>query len=287
MDPGEESAEPLADSAQLALQLAQRYCQGCDWYHGAWQYLRLAGVTASFDACKPFLQRVLSDLAARSGFERILISGSADYAMLAAILHAWDVSAHRPITTMVDICRTPLELNAWYANRRSVALSTYQADIRSFRPDEHFDLICTHSFLGLFDAADRQRVVASWARSLRPGGLVVTTQRIRPDAIDDRVAYSREQVQAFEARAKERAQSMGDLPGLPAAALAPLARAYAEHKQTFVIRSAGELRALFERNGFAVEEQEQSGAAEHATDRLAGPPDISSERIRIVARKLR
>ena len=286
MDLGDQSAEPLAESAPLARQLAKQHCQGCDWYHGAWQYLRLAGVTASFDACKPFLQRVLSDLAARSGFERILISGSADYAMLATILGAWNGAAREPTVSMVDLCRTPLELNAWYATRRCFPLSVYHADIREFRADETFDLVCTHSFLGLFDAVGRQRVVESWGRCLRPGGVVVTTQRVRPDAVEDQVGYDAQQVQTFVTKAEKRAQIMGDLPGLSADALAPLARTYAEHKQSHVIRSTGELQTLFEANGFVIEEQDGSASVERATDRLAGPPDTTSERIRIVARKV-
>ena len=123
--------EPLAESAPLAWAIAPRLCpgdhqspSGCVWYHRVWQYLRLLGVITSIRTNSAFLTRTFDGLALNH--PRVLVSGSADYAMLA---HLWHAYAGRPLdVTVVDLCPTALYLNEWYAGRLGFRLSTVHSD---------------------------------------------------------------------------------------------------------------------------------------------------------------
>ena len=123
--------EPLAESAPLAWAIAPRLCPGdpqspsaCVWYHRVWQYLRLLGVITSIRTNSAFLTRTFDGLALNH--PRVLVSGSADYAMLA---HLWHAYAGRPLdVTVVDLCPTALYLNEWYAGRLGFRLSTVHSD---------------------------------------------------------------------------------------------------------------------------------------------------------------
>src|ERR1700754_3275813 len=83
--------EPLALSAPLAWRLAGELCwrgpEGarCDWFHGIWQVLRLLGLNTTPEHHAAFFCDALDRLPAGSS-PRVLISGSADYSMLAQLL---------------------------------------------------------------------------------------------------------------------------------------------------------------------------------------------------------
>ncbi len=55
------------------------------------------------------------DNAFRRGITRILISGAADYALLARIVTMASRHNATPEITVLDRCETPLRLNSWYA----------------------------------------------------------------------------------------------------------------------------------------------------------------------------
>jgi len=117
--------EPLAESAPLAWAIAPRLCPGdpqspsaCVWYHRVWQYMRLLGVISSIRTNSAFLTRTFDGLALNH--PRVLISGSADYAMLA---HLWHAYAGRPLT-----------IEAVLANENTLKPGDYPATFRLFSP---------------------------------------------------------------------------------------------------------------------------------------------------------
>ena len=195
--------EPLAESAPLAWAIAPRLCPGdpqspsaCVWYHRVWQYLRLLGVITSIRTNSAFLTRTFDGLAL--SHPRVLVSGSADYAMLA---HLWHAYAGRPLdVTVVDLCPTALYLNEWYAGRLGFRLSTVHSDALEHMTNRPYDLVCTHNFVGRFDAAARRQLLARWAMLLRPGGVIVTTQRIRPNHPGQKQAYTADGASELSAR---------------------------------------------------------------------------------------
>jgi len=140
------TSEPLAESAPLAHAWAKQHCESCGWYHGAWQYLRLAGVISGMTAEADFFQPVFRDLASEGGSVRVLIAASADYGMLAQVVRGFRAAGVTPSITVLDRCETPLRLNRWYARVFDIEPVLHRGEILEFEPDAPFDVICTHSF---------------------------------------------------------------------------------------------------------------------------------------------
>ena len=283
--------EPLAESAPLAWRHAPRLCPGdaasvdtCRWYHQVWQYLRVLGVITTVGTNDAFLASTFRALARSATTRRVLIAGSADYAMLAR-LHAAFQAESRPLdATVLDLCATSLWLNRWYAERVGLAIDTVHADALAFRTPQPFDAICTHNFLGRFDASAREHLIAAWRSLLRPGGVVITTLRVRPQASETRVTYTDEQARAFGRRVAEAARA--HIPPLPVAVeeLETAAYEYARRKNSHVIASNQEVTDAFERHGFAiVQADEGGGQAERARDRPASLAGKDTYRMRLIA----
>jgi SAM-dependent methyltransferase len=279
--------EPLAESAPVAWALAPRSCAGdpaslesCLWYHRIWQYLRLLDIITSIRTNTTFLLSTLERLAPTH--PRVLISGSADYAMLAHLREAYGA---RPLeATMLDRCATSVAINQWYAERYGMALTPVCGDALTVQSDRPFDLVCTHNFVGRFDDDARQRLVNRWHAVLRPGGVVVTTQRVRPGNRSRHSSYSDEEARALAARVVEAASTYsGDLGTTPEA-LRDVTYQYALRKRSYVIASPEAIVAPFERAGFEVNlADEGGGLEERETDRPSSTAGRETYRMRIVA----
>jgi len=251
----------LRESAPLALERSAGLCHrgaggrdACDWYHGVWQYFRILGVVATPWMQRRFYERVLGELAATGSHTRILVSGSSDYAMLALVLHAYALRGARPEVTVTDRCGTPLFLNRWYAERHEVRITTRVGDILAAGGGP-YDVICTHSFLGNFPPQQRAELVSVWRALLRPGGKLVTINRIRPDSCGE-VRFNAGQGEALRERVLRAARALPVAIGIEARTLARWAEEYTSRYHSWPVGSAAELRALLEDNGFVVERLE-------------------------------
>ena len=244
--------EDLAEAARLAREQAPALCyrppggaESCAWLHGLWPTLRLLGLASEPALHAAFLRGALA--ATEGPRPRILLSGAADQALLALALAAF--AGRAPEFTVLDVCETPLMLNRRYAGRAGAAVSTARADILAFRPAAPFDAICTHAFLSHFDPPRRMALAAAWHALLRPGGRVVTVNRLRPGLDAQWVGFSLDQIWAYRARVEEAAKKAPvDYPGLGRAV-----ETYARRQAVFPIGSEHELRELFEGAGFAIE----------------------------------
>jgi SAM-dependent methyltransferase len=253
--------EPLELSAPLARQLASRLCrknpatgESCEWDHGFWQYLRILRLAASPKRQADFYREAFEQLADSSGSRpRILISGAADYGMLALVLEAFRERGIEPQVTVVDMCETPLALNRWFAERESIEIHTHCSDMLSYTSDVPFDLICAHSFFGQFSPAQRPALLTNWHTLLRPGGAVVTVAPIRPGATRELYGFTPAQAAAFCAAALRRATEMrGALDIEPEEALRGAQRT-ASQRRGYSVTSLEEIRSLFEQAGFIMQ----------------------------------
>jgi SAM-dependent methyltransferase len=277
--------EPLGESAPIAYTLAQKYCdhgdpaESCRYYHSAWQYFRLIGLIKTIASDDDFLVDALQTLASAGQSDRVLISGSADYGMLARVIHAYRMVGREPDVTLVDICRTPLELNLWLAEREGVRIRAVRRDILDFTARQPFDLICTHSFIARFFER-RARLTRAWHDLLRPGGCVVTTARIRPE-ISGLLRFSPRETEAFVNRALELAKNCRELGEEKPERIAEWAREYAQRKLNHPLTSGKTLIDYFTSAGLHPTRIDRvAGSA----DRPSGPSlGIRSERIRIIA----
>jgi len=288
-----DPVEPLAETAPIAWAEAPERCHRdpetgdtCLWYHRVWQYLRLLGIISSIRTNTDFLMRTFRDCARTGRHSRVLVSATADYSMLAHVACAYDQERSALDVTVVDRCETSLLLNRWYADRYHVALATASADVLEYATEHPFDLICTHNFLGRFDAASRGRLVAHWHALLRPGGVVVTTQRIRPNARTARNFYTNEQAHELSARVAAAARAHRPQIDVDPDELARAVYEYAIRKIGHSIRANREITDALQAEGFEVElADEGEGDAERERDRPSSTAGKDTYRMRIVARK--
>ena len=273
-----DPAELLLASAPLARRWAARRCVAdpfgggsCSWYHGAWQYLRILDVVAAPREHAHFFSATLGRLAAVGDFNRILISGAADYSMLAQVLAAYHAARQDPSITVVDRCPTPVLLCRWYARRIGVRIDSAASNILAFHAASPFDIICTHSFLGYFPPAMRERLVAHWAHLLRPGGKVVTIHRIRAGHDAAIIGFTPDQIAAFHDRTLAEAAKWSSRLGIPPEELADWARTYARRFRVHAIASIEDIADLFHRNGFRLDGTAPCPVREGVVRRPSGP----------------
>jgi hypothetical protein len=256
--PLEPQHDLLNLSAPLARAWARSLCRhidrnggSCASSHGLRQDLRrLNLVTSPWDHAE-FYHRALGPLI-RSGIRRVLVSGTADYALPAILLQAFASELAEASLTVLDVCETPLRLCAWYAAHIGAKLSTECSDILAYHSERPFDLICSDSFFGVFPPPERSLLVKRWYDLLIPAGRVVTVNRIRPDA-PETVRFTAEQARAFREQVRRAAARRATKLNVVPDELAALAQSYAATRVIYPVHSTDELIRLFEANGFRID----------------------------------
>lgn len=276
--------EPLAESALLAHQWSEALCNECGSYHGAWQILRLLGVLNSMRSDDDFLITQL-DSAIGNGARKILVSGAADYALQARIAAVAKRHNATPRITVIDLCGTPLKLNRWYATWSGMDVELLQEDILDYRNPNHFDLVCTHSFLPFFNPDERRTLLGVWWDCLAPGGAVLTAQRTRPDDTSSRHGFTKDQADALGQRAYDLAFGPNNRFEIDPEQARALAVGYALGRSTYVIRDSKQLRGLFLHQGFELEQFTLPGHDQLEKDAPSTPTKPDHRRTRILARK--
>lgn len=283
--------EPLLESAPLAWRLAPGLCrkdpatgESCAWIHGFWQYLRLLGLASTPSLHVAFFSEALTGLAGGKGAPRVLISGAADYSMLALVLGAYRVRDIRPEVTVVDRCETPLMLNRWFAERAALEITTRLCNILEYSEARPFDVVCTHSFLSEFPREHWPRLLEKWRELLRPGGAAITINRVRPGGGPEPVQFTSQQAGALRAAVLEQAPTLPRAPGADPKLLAQAAETYASRRRTWPVQSREQLLVLFENAGFSMDSLSLGPVASGMQPRVSGPTTPgSADYARIVA----
>jgi hypothetical protein len=264
--------EPLEESAPLAWRLAPQLCytdpasgENCAWIHGLWQYLRLMGLVTTPQHHAEFYRKAFSAVTNGLSSPRVLISGTADYSMLAHVLAAF--RGREPRITVADRCDTPLRLNQWYAARLACEIRTRRCDILELADDDPYDVVCTHSFLGQFSPLRRVELLGKWRQLLCPGGLAITVNRIRPSASPAQLGFAPDQARAFRDVVMRKARALR----LDPVELAEKAEIYTKQNRIHSVRSGEEIRMLFEGSGFRVEQLSCASVAKGGNGRVNGP----------------
>lgn len=175
---------------------------------------------------------------------RILISGCADYSMLAHVLHAFGRAGSQTRITALDCCPTPLKLNNWYAQKAGTSVELMCSDILRYQPADAYDLIVTSGFLGYFDPGTRPRLFNVYSEMLRPGGQLVFSNRLRPASEAIAVGFSNEQAEAFADKVAQLSHHLPAPAALPTADAHNMAYAYAVNLRSFPVNSAETIQGL-------------------------------------------
>ncbi|PKO62256.1 MAG: hypothetical protein CVU24_04890 [Betaproteobacteria bacterium HGW-Betaproteobacteria-18] len=198
--------EPLEESAPLAARWAQQHCEGCGWYHGFWQHMRLMGMGKTLSGVPHLFLQAVAQWQGQQGL-RVLVSGAADASALAHVVQglggAKAVRKHTAHLTVLDRCETPLSLNRWYAQHAELDVTCHCSDALDFQTDQTFDLILTSSFLGYFKPEQRQQLFAVYARLLKPTGRLVFANRLRSGPQDVAIGFNPAEAQRFMDRARQ------------------------------------------------------------------------------------
>ncbi len=288
-----QAVDPLLESAPLAWSRAPQLCskdaatgESCAWIHGFWQYLRLLGLASTPSLHSQFFIEALTNRAAPGASPKILISGAADYSMLDLVIRAQARDAGADIT-IVDRCETPLMLNRWFADRAGIAITTRHRDIFDYADTRAFDAVCTHSFLSELPPSRWPQLLDKWRQLLRPGGVVITINRLRPDAGSESRGFTPEQGSAFCNAVTDRARALGQALEASALRLAEAAEAYVARRRTYAPRSGEQLAELFEGAGFKVDTLLHGPVATGMRSDLSGPTTPgNADYARLVARRL-
>lgn len=248
----------LRESVVLARHWADSLCRhvddsgvSCASFHGIWQILRCLDLNTTPAHQRDFFVTGMAPAIA-AGARRVLVCGAADYALPAVVLDAFAAAGATPDITVLDVCETPLRLCKWFAEKKGVVLRTVRDDALAWREEAPFDLICSHSFLGLFSSDRRRELASVWRRQMVPGGRLFGVNRLRPGA-PARIGFSTEQADAFVRQVTQRLAASG-LASLPEAAdIATLADRYIRHRVVHAVRDEAELAASFAAAGLAIE----------------------------------
>jgi SAM-dependent methyltransferase len=243
--------EPLVLTADLINGIAPVMCSsdhvdrtGCNWYHGTWQYLRLLQMVSTPTWHHDFYLGHLTAALETGQVANALITGTADYSMLAYLIEASRVSGHLPKLNVLDLCATPLFACRWYATRSGLSINTYEADIKDFSESARgtFDLICTDAFLTRFRRDSFESVVSAWRRLLRVNGVLVTTVRIHERS--ESVRNQETAIRDFRDRASARAKRWEVFLRKSSAEIGELAEVYARRMTSQVVSDEQEVIAL-------------------------------------------
>ena len=242
--------------------------ESCAWYHGFWPYLHALNVTTRPDHHGAFYTETIGALA-RAGSRRVLISGSADFNMLQRVFTAFDDADTTPEVVFLDRCPTAVALAQWYAARVGRTVDARVSNILDFA-DGPFDIVCTHSFMGYFTDTQRRQLARKWASLLRPGGKVVTINRVRPGMTEE-LGFTAEQAKRFAETVRQAALARTPPLDIGADALAEAAALYAANFRIRPISALSVLEHFFADNGFDIERMDGRVVAGYEGKRAAGP----------------
>lgn len=246
--------EPLVLSADLIHDVATVLCagdhidpNGCGWYHGSWQYLRLLDLVSTPTWHADFYRSQLAEALARVSNPRVLITGTADYSVLAYVIAAAQAVGSTPSIAVVDLCSTPLFACRWYAKRTGFDIATSSEDFLASNlgvANQTWDVICTDAFLTRFTDDERRAVVQRWERMLNPTGRLITTVRIHSRTQTARDVS--EAVSAFKERALLRSYRWVPFISATPTAIATLSETYALQMVSHPIGNEQDVLALLE-----------------------------------------
>lgn len=200
-----------------------------------------------------FYVNSLRGMAKELGLSRVLISGTADYSMLAHVLWAYRQEKVNPQITVLDLCETPLFLCKWYGRTVGTSIQALTADLLDYVAPEPFHIITTDAFLTRFSPDERGAVVKKWFELLTPGGRVVTTVRVEPGLSRLSIHATPEQADAFRRRALQEARRWQGFLRCQPDEIANLAQRYAERMTSYPFTSKADVEVVFTLEGFRLD----------------------------------
>jgi hypothetical protein len=161
--------EDLIWQAVRGAELGRKFCTCEGYYHCLWGLLRASGAMKGLSSEEQTLSDVMTPFIRRNA--RVLIGGSADVGVLCSLGRIY--GSTKPEFTVVDRCRSPLELIGEFAAAKDIPCRTLKADIQELDGREKWEQIVLHYTANFVDADHREQFLGGIARALEPGGTLV------------------------------------------------------------------------------------------------------------------
>lgn len=164
-----------------------------------------------------FFAENLAPLKNSEGRVRVLLAGAADTGLPALIGAAVRQSGGTPSLLLVDRCLTTVTLNRRFAEISGMDFTVCQGQLDAIDADS-VDAVVTHNVMGFNSDADRAAILKSAAKTLRPGGRLLSIEFLaetRPPRKPDQTALLQT---GFEERLRQRGMDEDVVLALSAAA---------------------------------------------------------------------
>ena len=246
----------------------------CDWYHGAWQYLRVLDCVSAPQWHESFyVDQLIEAIGSMDNSVSVLISGTADYSILHLIVEAVKTSGKIIEIDIVDLCQTPLEICKWYIEEFKRAepqlfdrfsFRIFRRNIALFDKGKRYDIICTDAFLTRFSSDEAQSVVEKWTKLLKASGRIITTVRVHSDIFQQTPSFTEESrmVQKYIRKVRERYRKLTEeemrLFGITENELSFLAARYIIKIMSNPLGNVLDLKSLFSKSGLKIIESNSS-----------------------------
>lgn len=247
----------LEESCDLNYKIAKENCKNgimsngdCCWYHSVWQYLRLIDKVSSPQWHTDFYRKAFNKI--QKDDIKVLISGTADYSLL-ALIYTFAIENDKKVDIYVlDTCKTPLKICEWFAEKHNFTIKVINSSIMNLEEKQlNFDLICTDAFLTRFKSEDAKKIIKIWYNCLNDNGIVATTVRVSHDSSNTEVTELKQQyiidaINKFDKKenitlSKEEFKKMVSL--------------YVENMKSNAIGNKEEVDNYFKESGFYINEE--------------------------------
>jgi hypothetical protein len=162
-------SEDLLSQGRRAVAVGRALCTCEGHYHTLWGSLRAADVGDRLRREEPLLASLISPFIRDEA--RVMIGGSGDQGVFCTIGRIYAPS--RPVITVIDRCKAPLELIREFAAAKGLACRTLNLDLLDLDGSEQWDQIVLHYTPDFVDPLIQGRFFRSLALSLAPGGTLV------------------------------------------------------------------------------------------------------------------
>lgn len=243
--------EPIEESADLICNYAMKNCEhgimadNCTWYHSVWQYLRLVNLVSTPAWHDTFYLKELALAFENKKNVKVLISGTADYSMLAYVLYVAKQTDCMVDVDVLDSCKTPLFACEWFANRENKKINLINNDILKHNKLEEYDVICTDAFLTRFPKPLAKKVVNKWYELLKKGGKIITTVRVYDTPQNVSSEDLEKMANEFADKAKERSAKIQEVIQFSTNKIREMAYTYAINMKSNSIGNEKNILSLF------------------------------------------
>lgn len=192
--------EDLDFNLRVVSELAERYCVSCQGYHVLYAAKRLMPRARIIEIDRKEMAATARTVAekqlASSGSDlEVIIAGAADTGLLATAVHGIALIGKSALArsrfTVLDRCRTPLELCRHFGQRHALKIETEVVDLVVDRERRKADLILAHSLLRYIPREAHVDVLRKFGQWLRPAGHMIFSTRLESDAKGE--VFEREQ----------------------------------------------------------------------------------------------